>query len=105
MPTPKVSSFPKSVAEDIANITKLDLKLYQAAERRLDELIAQEDSSFQEELQAFRELQKSIGEVCKANPEHVFCRWYQLEDLDFFGIISEAGYTPVVSFDGVRPPP
>lgn len=51
---------------------------------------------FKDEYFAFQQLQDAFGKICRENSRQPVCVWYAQEDLQFFRLISNAGYSPPV---------
>jgi hypothetical protein len=45
-----------------------------------------------EERAAFNEIQRELGAVCGGAALQPLCRWYALEDAEFFPLINSLGY-------------
>lgn len=59
-----------------------------------------QDGTFEEELQAFQDLQTLLSEGCGKYAAHPACIFYQLEDLEYFRLIAPDGWAPHIDFHG-----
>eukprot|EP00056_Hartaetosiga_gracilis_P016434 m.5023 g.5023 ORF g.5023 m.5023 type:complete len:1351 (-) comp4099_c0_seq2:162-4214(-) len=93
---PKVTTLDEAVQKKIKALQPLDYMFFERANARLDELISQQGSDFKQEVIAFRKIQSSLNNVCKANMEHGFCKWYLLQDHDFYHMIADSGHSKAI---------
>lgn len=78
----------------INDITSWDRLLYNKAVELFDRkasLLGRQRIA--EELNAFREVQKELGSACDSAGLQPLCRWYALEDAEFFPMINSKGYS------------
>ena len=80
----------------ILNKTNLDMRLYQHAQERFQELSRKIlRQNMENELRDFRQVQTLLKDICHQNPDHPACIWYSLDDLQFFRLISGTRAEPV----------
>lgn len=48
------------------------------------------------QLEGFQKVQAALNDICKKYQQHAFCKWYWLEEMDFFHMIGPDGYTQAV---------
>jgi hypothetical protein len=48
---------------------------------------------YPEQLEGFQKVQAALNDVCKKNTQMAICRWYWLEEMDFFHMIGPKGWT------------
>ncbi|EGD80807.1 hypothetical protein PTSG_01396 [Salpingoeca rosetta] len=93
---PRARGLEPKVRDAIKNLLPLDYRMWELANKRLDDLIAQQPPDFQDEVIAFQKVQSALAEVCKAHPDHAVCRWYALSEYDIIGMIGPTGFTKAI---------
>eukprot|EP00049_Salpingoeca_infusionum_P018838 m.359023 g.359023 ORF g.359023 m.359023 type:complete len:1247 (+) comp18374_c0_seq1:602-4342(+) len=89
---PAVEKLDDDIANGIRDLLPLDYHLYQRVNKRLDELIAEEEG-FHDELNDFQNIQSRLSDVCMKFKEHGVCRWYRLSTYETILIRGPEGHT------------
>ncbi len=92
MPTPSKADLTPVILANLRSKLDLDFKLYSAVLARFKAVLAEQDSTFASELATFQSIQSELTSACSTHPDEPACKWYALEDLEFFALINKEGY-------------
>lgn len=95
-PTPRLTEIDPDLLEGVKSLTTMDQALYEAANQRLDRLIAELGDKFTLAREKFVALQRLLSIYCRktldihaADP---FCHWYHLKDFEYERLARPNGY-------------
>ncbi len=92
MTTPSKAALSQDILKVLTSKLDLDFKLYSAVLARFKAVLAKQDTMFALELATFRGIQNELTSACNTHPDEPACKWYALEDLEFFALINKEGY-------------
>ena len=92
MTQPSLTDLTPVILANLRSKLDLDFKLYSVVFARFKAVLAEQDSMFASELATFRGIQSELTSACNTHPDEPACKWYALEDLEFFALINKEGY-------------